>query len=100
MTKFEKVFSTAKPEITGGRGGDASRTDDEQSAIFRPVIKLAAGKKKVKVPADLAIDAEVKLGATGEAYGFATASRSACRVSSGKLPGRWSDPAEQPSGLR
>jgi hypothetical protein len=99
MTKFEKVFYTAKPQIIGGRGGDVSRTDDGQSAIFRPVIKLAAGKKKVKVPADLAIDAEVDLGTTGEAYGFATA-RSACRVSSAKLPGNWPDAGEQPSGLR
>ena len=100
MTKFEKVFYTAKPRIIGGRGGDVSRTDDGQSAIFRPVIKLAAGKKKFKVPADLAIDAEVDLGTTGEAYGFATASKSAFRVSSAKLPENWSDPAERPSGLR
>jgi osmotically inducible protein OsmC len=75
-------------------------TDDGQSAIFRSVIKLAAGKKKARVPADLVIDAEVDLGTTGEAYGLATASTSACRVSSAKLPRNWSDAAEQLRGLR
>jgi hypothetical protein len=43
MTKLEKGLYIAKAPTTG----DASRTDDGQSAIFRSVIKLAAGKKKV-----------------------------------------------------
>jgi Ohr subfamily peroxiredoxin len=96
MTKLEKVLYTAKAHTTGGRDGGASRTDDgrldlklsspgtpgtgtnpEQlfatgwSACFLSAIKLAAGKKKVALPADLAIDAEVDLGTTGGAYGLA-----------------------------
>ena len=34
-------------------------------------IKIEAGKAKVKLPADLAIDAEVDLGMTGGAYPLA-----------------------------
>jgi lipoyl-dependent peroxiredoxin len=34
-------------------------------------MKIAAGKKKVDLPADLAIDAEVDVGATHNAYGLA-----------------------------
>lgn len=100
MTNLEKVLYTAKAHTTGGRGGGASRTDDGQLVIFQSVIKLAAGKKKVRLPADLAIDAEVDLGTTGEAYDLAAASTSASRVSSAKLPRNWSDAAEQLRGLR
>jgi osmotically inducible protein OsmC len=96
MTKIEKVLYTAKAHTTGGREGGASRTDDgrlevklsspgtpgtgtnpEQlfaagwSACFLSAIKLAAGKRKVALPADLAIDAEVDLGTTRGAYGLA-----------------------------
>ena len=70
MTKLEKVLYAAKAHTTGGRDGGASRTDDERPAIFRTGMKLAAGKKKVTMPADLAIDAEVDLGTTGEASGL------------------------------
>ena len=73
MTKLEKVLYTAKAYTTGGRGGGASRTDDGQSAIFLSVIKSCRRQKKVRWPADLAIDAEVDLGTTGEAYGLAAA---------------------------
>ncbi|HEY5894827.1 MAG TPA: organic hydroperoxide resistance protein [Chthoniobacterales bacterium] len=94
--KLEKVLYTAKAHTTGGREGGASRTDDgrlevtlsspgtpgtgtnpEQlfapgwSACFLSAIKLAAGKKKIALPAELAIDAEVDLGTTGGAYGLA-----------------------------
>jgi osmotically inducible protein OsmC len=87
MTKLEKVLYTAKAHTTGGRDGGASRTDDgrlqvtlslpgtpgtgtnpEQlfaagwSACFIGAIKLIAGKKKIALPNDLAIDAEVDLG--------------------------------------
>jgi lipoyl-dependent peroxiredoxin len=96
MTKLEKVLYTAKAHTTGGRDGGASRTDDgrleiklsspgtpgtgtnpEQlfaagwSACFLSAIKLAAGKRKVTLPADVAIDAEVDLGPTHGAYGLA-----------------------------
>jgi osmotically inducible protein OsmC len=86
-THLEKVLYTAKAHTTGGREGGASRTDDgrldvrftspgtegtgtnpEQlfavgwSACFLSAIKLVAGKKKVTLPTDLAIDIEVDLG--------------------------------------
>jgi Ohr subfamily peroxiredoxin len=38
------------------------------SACFLSAIKLAASKAKVKLPADVAIDAEVDLGTTHGAY--------------------------------
>jgi lipoyl-dependent peroxiredoxin len=41
------------------------------SACFLSAIRLAAGKKKVALPAGLAIDAEVDLGTTRGAYGLA-----------------------------
>jgi lipoyl-dependent peroxiredoxin len=96
MTKLEKVLYTAKAHTTGGREGGASRTDDgrlevklsspgtpgtgtnpEQlfaagwSACFLSAIKLAAGKAKVKLLSDVAINAEVDLGTTRGAYGLA-----------------------------
>lgn len=95
MTQLEKVLYTAKVHTTGGRDG-VSRSDDgrlevklsspgtagsgtnpEQlfaagwSACFTSAIKLAAGKMKVVLPADLAIDAEVDLGTTHGNYGLA-----------------------------
>ncbi|MDB5872845.1 MAG: organic hydroperoxide resistance protein [Ramlibacter sp.] len=94
-TQLEKVLYTAKAHTTGGREG-ASRTDDghldiklsspgtggagtnpEQlfaagySACFIGAMKAVAGKTKVTLPADLAIDAEVDLGPTPGAYGIA-----------------------------
>src|ERR1700680_4358972 len=87
MTKLEKVLYTAKAHTTGGRDGGASRTDDgrlevklsspgtpgvgtnpEQLfaagwfACFLSAIKLIAGKKRIALPNDTAIDAEVDLG--------------------------------------
>ena len=96
MTKLEKVLYTAKAHTTGGRDGGAARTDDgrldvklsspgtpgtgtnpEQlfaagwSACFMSAIRLAAGKTKVALPADAAIDAEVDLGTIRGVYGLA-----------------------------
>ncbi|HLK64203.1 MAG TPA: organic hydroperoxide resistance protein [Bryobacteraceae bacterium] len=96
MTKLEKILYTAKAHTTGGRDGGASRTDDgrlnvtlsipgtvgtgtnpEQlfaagwSACFLSAIKLVAGKKKIALPADLAIDAEVDLGLAHGIHGLA-----------------------------
>ena len=95
MSQLEKVLYTAKAHTTGGRDG-ASRTDDgrldiklsppgtagsgtnpEQlfaagySACFIGAMKAVAGKMKVALPADLAVDAEVDLGPVGAAYGIA-----------------------------
>src|SRR5215475_5196828 len=81
-----KVLYTAKAHTTGGREGGASRTSDgrldvkfsvpggpgegtnpEQlfavgwSACFLSAIKLVAGKMKVRLPAETAIDPEVDL---------------------------------------
>jgi Ohr subfamily peroxiredoxin len=95
MTKLEKVLYTAKAHTTGGRDGK-SRTDDgrlevrlsspgtsgtgtnpEQlfavgwSACFLSAIKLVAGKKKISLSPDAAINAEVDLGMAGETYGLA-----------------------------
>ncbi len=92
MTQVEKVLYTAKTHTTGGREG-ASRSSDghldvklsrpgaagsgtnpEQlfaagwSACFEGAMGLAARRRKIALPADLAIDAEVDLGTTGDAY--------------------------------
>ena len=92
MTEIEKVLYTAKAPTTGGRDG-ASRTSDgrldvklsspgtagggtnpEQlfaagwSACFLSAMGLVAGKMKVALPADRAIDAEVDLGTNAGGY--------------------------------
>jgi osmotically inducible protein OsmC len=92
MTKIEKVLYTAKAHTTGGRDG-ASRTSDgrldvklsspglpgngtnpEQlfavgwSACFLSAMRIVAGKMKVRLPADAAVDAEVDLGTAGNDY--------------------------------
>ena len=93
---LEKILYTAKAHTTGGREGGSSRTDDgrldvkislpggpgagtnpEQlfaagwSTCFLSAIKLVAGKKKIPLPADVAIDAEVDLGTTHGVFGLA-----------------------------
>ena len=92
---FEKVLYTAKAHTTGGRdgssrssdgrldvklsspGGPGAGTNPEQlfaagwSACFLSAMKAVAGKMKVTLPADVAIDAEVDLGTTGGDYGLA-----------------------------
>jgi Ohr subfamily peroxiredoxin len=85
MTQLAKTLYTAKTHTTGGREG-ASRTSDgrldvklsspgsagsgtnpEQlfaagwSACFLSAIELVAGKQRVALPADRAVDAEVDL---------------------------------------
>jgi Ohr subfamily peroxiredoxin len=92
VTHIEKVLYTAKTHTTGGRDG-ASRTSDgrldvklsspgtkgtgtnpEQlfaagwSACFMSAIALAASQKKVTLPPDRAIDAEVDLGTADGGY--------------------------------
>jgi lipoyl-dependent peroxiredoxin len=81
-----KVIYTAKTHTTGGRENGASRSSDGQldiklslpgssragtnpeqlfaagwSACFEGALGVAAQKKKIKLPADVAIDAEVDL---------------------------------------
>jgi osmotically inducible protein OsmC len=93
VTPIERVIYTAKAHTAGGREGGSSRTSDgrlevklsvpgapgtgtnpEQlfavgwSACFLSAIKIVAARMKVKLPADLAIDAEVDLGTTDGAY--------------------------------
>ena len=92
MTTIEKVLYTARTHTTGGRDG-ASRTSDgrldvklsspgiagdgtnpEQlfaagwSACFLSAIGLVASKKKIALPVDRAIDAEVDLGTNEGGY--------------------------------
>jgi osmotically inducible protein OsmC len=93
ITNIEKVLYTAKAHTTGGRDGGSSRTSDgrldvnlsvpgtpgtgtnpEQlfavgwSACYLSALKIVAARKKVRLPADAAVDAEVDLGTTGGAY--------------------------------
>jgi osmotically inducible protein OsmC len=92
MTQIEKVLYTAKTHTTGGREG-ASRSSDDRldiklsspgssgsgtnpeqlfaagwSACFEGAMGLAAGKMKITVPEDAAIDAEVDLVLVDGAY--------------------------------
>ncbi|MDQ0016977.1 Ohr subfamily peroxiredoxin [Variovorax boronicumulans] len=92
MTSTEKILYTGKTHTTGGRdgastssdgrldvklsspGGPGTGTNPEQlfaagwSACFIGAMGLAAGKLKIKLPADLAVDAEVDLANTDGAY--------------------------------
>jgi Ohr subfamily peroxiredoxin len=93
ITKIEKVLYTAKAHTTGGREGGASRTSDgrldvklstpgtagtgtnpEQlfaagwSACYLSALKLVAGKMHVKLPPEVAVDAEVDLGTNDGGY--------------------------------
>jgi Ohr subfamily peroxiredoxin len=92
MSKIEKVLYTGKTHTSGGRegaaqsddgrldiklsspGSSAAGTNPEQlfaagwSACFIGAIAAAAAKKKVALPKDIAVNAEVDLGKTGEEY--------------------------------
>lgn len=93
ITPIEKVLYTAKAHTTGGREGGSSRTSDgrlgvklsvpgtpgngtnpEQlfavgwSACFLSAIKLVAGRMKVRLPNDAAVDPEIDLGTTSGGY--------------------------------
>ena len=94
MNTIEKVLYTAKTHTTGGRDG-ASRTSDSRldvklstpgtsgtgtnpeqlfaagwSACFMSAMGLAAAQRKVTLPADRAIDAEVDLGTNDSGFGL------------------------------
>jgi Ohr subfamily peroxiredoxin len=91
---IEKVLYTGKTHTTGGRDG-ATLSDDAEldvklsppgsgkpgtnpeqlfaagwSACFIGALGLAAAKRKIRLPFETAIDAEVDLGMTGDAYGL------------------------------
>ena len=93
MTKTGKVLYTAKTRTIGGRENGASRSSDGRldvrlstpgsarigtnpeelfaagwSACFESAIALAARKRKITLPADLVIDAEVDLGVADDGY--------------------------------
>ncbi|MGF7041397.1 organic hydroperoxide resistance protein [Mucilaginibacter lappiensis] len=93
IPQIEKVLYTGKTHTTGGRDGGSSRSSDNHldiklstpgtsgtgtnpeqlfaagwSACFIGAMKIAAGKMKVRFPADGAVDAEVDLGQIGEGY--------------------------------
>ena len=109
-----KVIYTAKTHTTGGREHGASRSSDgsldvklsipgsgrigtnpEQlfaagwSACFESAMGIAARKKRVTLPADLAIDAEVDLNQSNAGYFLRCASTSARRASRAKWPRPW-----------
>jgi lipoyl-dependent peroxiredoxin len=96
MSKFQKIVYTAHAHTTGGLDGGASRTSDgrlnvklsipggpgdgtnpEQlfaigwSACFLSAIKSLAARKRIQLPADVAIDAEVDLGLEHGVHGLA-----------------------------
>jgi len=91
--QIKKALYTAKDHTTGGREGGASSSSDgrldiklslpgsqcggtnpEQlfgagwSACFISAMKIVAGKMKIRIPEDVAVDIEVDLCLTGEAY--------------------------------
>jgi Ohr subfamily peroxiredoxin len=92
MSKIEKILYTGKIRTSGGRegvsrsndgrldiklsspGSTGNGTNPEQlfaagwSACFIGAIGAAAAKRKIALPKDLAVDAEVDLGKTGDAY--------------------------------
>lgn len=93
ITPIEKVLYTAQAHTTGGRDGGASRTSDGRldvklsvpgthgtgtnpeelfavgwSACFLSAMKLVAAGMKVRLPEDVAVDAEVDLGTAGGGY--------------------------------
>ncbi len=97
-TILDKVLYTAKAHTIGGRdgrsttddglldvklsppkalGGAGGATNPEQlfaagySACFMGALKHVAGMKKVAVPADAAIDAEVDIGPIAQGFGIA-----------------------------
>ena len=79
MSRIDKVLYTGKTRTFGGRSG-VSRSSDGRldvklsppgagwSACFAGAMGLAARKRRIALPDDLSVDAEVDLGIAGEAY--------------------------------
>jgi lipoyl-dependent peroxiredoxin len=97
MSRLSKVLHTGKTRTTGGRENGASRSSDgrldirfstpgsarigtnpEQlfaagwSACFESAIVLVASKRKITLPADVTIDAEVDLNLGDDGYSLRT----------------------------
>lgn len=114
MEKLDKILYTARVHTTGGRDGQ-SKSDDgklevrltppaangpgtnpEQlfaagySACYIGALKAVAGKMKLQLPADLAVDAEVDLGPIREGAAYGIAVRMAI-----SLPGMGREQAQQ-----
>ncbi len=97
-TVLNKVLYTAKAHTTGGRdgrsvtddglldvklappkalGGAGGATNPEQlfaagySACYLSALKHVAGMKKVSIPVDAAVDAEVDIGPVAQGFGLA-----------------------------
>ncbi len=97
-TLLNKVLYTAKAHTTGGRdgrsvtddglldvrlappkalGGAGGATNPEQlfaagySACYLSALKHVAGMKKVSIPADASVDAEVDIGPIAQGFGLA-----------------------------
>jgi Ohr subfamily peroxiredoxin len=94
VSHLDNVMYTAKTRTSGGRegfsrsidgrlevklsrpGASGNGTNPEQlfaagwSACFLSSMQVVAGRMKIALPADVAIDAEVDLGPTGDAYGL------------------------------
>ena len=93
QSQDKKVLYTARVHTAGNRDGGVSRSDDSRldiqhtvpgkpgkgtnpeqlfaagwSACFQGAIALAAGKMKVIVPAETAVDAEIDLALGGDGY--------------------------------
>lgn len=98
ITALNKVLYTAHAHTTGGRdgrsvtddglldvklappkalGGAGGATNPEQlfaagySACYLSALKHVAGMKKVSIPADAAVDAEVDIGPIAQGFGLA-----------------------------
>jgi osmotically inducible protein OsmC len=91
--EITKVLYTAKTHTSGGRRGGVSRSDDDRlgvafsapgvpgtgtnpeqlfaagwSACFISAMGVVAAKMKVKLPADVSVDAEIDLCNSGNSY--------------------------------
>lgn len=99
MTKIDKVLYTGKTRTTGGRDGFSRSSDGELdvklsppgsaragtnpeqlfaagwSACFIGAIGLAASARKIRLPADLAVDTEVDLATAESGYVLQTRMR-------------------------
>ena len=123
MATLDKVLYTAHAHTTGGRdgtsksddgrstsrstppkdmGGAGTGTNPEQlfaagySACFIGAMKAVAGMKKIAVPADVSIDADVGIGPIPAGFGIAgRAGRSACRAWTAPRPQALVDAAHQ-----
>jgi Ohr subfamily peroxiredoxin len=87
MTATEKVLFTGKTHVTAGRNGAAQSRDGQLdiklpqphpaaenlfgaawSACYLGAVELAAAQRKVKLPDERAVDAEIDLNLAGSAF--------------------------------